>query len=310
MARFRILCFDGGGIRGIIPAILLKRLEDELGGVRFYEHADLLAGTSTGAILALALASGIPVDRITALYSQQGPAIFRRRLFRRLGLLRAKYDSAALEQALEDTFGGKTLGELQRGVLVTAFDLDAPQKYGMKRAWRPKVFHNFEVSGGSDDRDVRMACAAVYSCAAPTYFPSKDGFVDGGVFANNPAMCALAQCLDRRWTSRPALDDIVLLSFGTGLNLRHLPGLRLDWGVLQWICRNRILDLLLEGSMQAVDYHCRQLLGERYHREPRAPKDQEPEWIALDDVSALPRLQQFAEGVNLHEAVAWIRSYW
>src|SRR6202022_2809208 len=127
-------------------AVLLQRLSKQIPG--FLDRADLLAGTSTGGILALALAKGMTADELVALYQDNGALIFSKSLLREVGdlgaLIGSKYDNANLEQILRDKFGDRTLDNLlPRHVLVSSFDLDCPATPGRPRTWNPKFFHNF-----------------------------------------------------------------------------------------------------------------------------------------------------------------------
>lgn len=311
--KYRILCIDGGGIRGIIPCILLRRLEEVFGAGQLLSRVDLFAGTSTGAIIAAALACGEPVERLEYLYQHRGREVFSSTLGRRTlglwGCRKARYHHSGLKRQLREIFGSRKLGDLEPKLLITAFDLDTEKwdrhRKSPVRSWRPKVFHNFDVQGGSDDRDVEIALAVAYSCSGPTYFPALDGYVDGGVFANSPTVCALAQCLDRRQQAPQRLEDLVLLSLGTGRNPRYIDQAA-DWGRCPWMRDLRIIHLLMEGSELAADYQCQQLLGERYHR--LAPTLLER--IEMDDVERLPQLIREAQAWNLTDTIDWIQREW
>ncbi len=299
--------------RGIIPCILLRRLIHKVGAENLLSRVDLFAGTSTGAIIAAALAAGEPVDQLERLYEYRGREIFRRPLRKRImdpcGLFGARYEPSGLQRELHAVFGSKKLGELDRRLLITAFDLDAEKEHPdgrRERSWRPKVFHNFEIPGGSDDRHIEIAKAVAYSCAGPTYFPALDGYIDGGVFANSPTVCAVAQCLDRRLTERPRLEDIVMLSLGTGRNLRYLPDTHPDRGRVAWMRGLKIINLLLEGSELAADYQCTQFLGGHYHRLSVTL----PEPIGMDEYERLPQLIHSAENTDLSGTVEWINQEW
>ncbi len=236
MAPYHILALDGGGIRGLLTVALLERLEHARPG--FLGQIDLFAGTSTGAILALGLAYGLSPADLRQLYDQQGEWIFHNSIFhniRELGFVRgARYHNQHLRQALVDRFGSHTLGDLRRKVLVAAFDLDKRSvNLDRPRMWKPKFFHNF--SGDDSDAAERIVDVALRSSAAPTYFPVYQGYVDGFVVANNPSMCAVAQAMGAETRSEAAaLEDIVLLSVGTGLNLRYLPQEDADLGLRHW----------------------------------------------------------------------------
>jgi len=135
--------------------------------------------------------------------------------------------------------------------------------------------------------------------AAPSYFPIYQGYIDGGVVAGNPSMAALAQALEPN-TGGQALQDVTLLSLGTGRNSQYLTAQNNDWGWLQWA--PHIINIVLDGTSGIADYECRQLLGGRYHRlNPYLP-----ERINLDDVAKLPRLREIAERVMLEPTLDWL----
>lgn len=130
--------------------------------------------------------------------------------------------------------------------------------------------------------------------------------IDGGVFANNPSMCALAQTQDRRYAPMPPLEDVALFSLGTGKSLQYVRGKRHDWGYAQWA--KPLISLMLDGTAGIADYQCRQLLGERYHR--LAPVFPAGTTVPLDDVAKIPYLVEFAEGIPLDATVDWLAENW
>lgn len=312
---YRILSLDGGGLRGIITAILLERLEAACPG--FLSSIDLFVGTSTGGILALALAAGFPPDRIITLYEEQGDVIFSKTWGRKLTslgkLVGAEYDNENLRDILNTTFGetmsGKRrLGDLEKRVAIPAFRLDSKhrQKADDSRTWAPKIFHNYE-GFGSDSREF-VADVALYTSSAPTYFPSAEGYIDGGVVANNPSMVAVAQALDSRCQLPPEeprdLEDLVLLSVGTGASRTYLRGDRLDWGLGQWA--RPLLDILIDGVSEVADFQCHQLLGARYERlQVLFGQDEK---LPMDDYRNLSLLITYGRIAKIDATVAWIKS--
>ncbi len=269
--RVRVLSIDGGGIRGIIPAIVLAELE-----ARAQKPVaalfDLIAGTSTGGIIALALArpgeDGGPAwsaATLVELYEQEGPAIFSRPLGHQIrtirGLIDEKYPSDGLDAALERYLGESRLSEALTDVLVTAYETERRRPFFFKSA----------AARTEPGRDFAMAAAARATAAAPTYFEpalvqagdSADYFslVDGGVFATNPAMCAFAEVRRHHPDA-----EVVLLSLGTGQLTRPLPYADVkDWGLVEWA--RPILDVVFDGVSDTVDYQLDQLLGQsRYWR--------------------------------------------
>ena len=202
MATYRILSIDGGGIRGIVTTVLMQRLIATPGLEGFLDSVDLVAGTSTGGLLALGIARGLGLEEIRDLYVNDGPEIFDDSWLDDLldlGKLRgADYKTAPMRRVFKRVLGeGTTLGQLHTRVLITAFDMDNEDEDESRRSWKPKLFHNFP--GNGNDRRELAYKVGMYTAAAPTYFPSVDGYIDGGVFANNPAMCALAQTQDKRY---------------------------------------------------------------------------------------------------------------
>jgi uncharacterized protein len=257
----RVLAIDGGGIRGLIPALVLTELERRAGR-RIFEMFDLIAGTSTGGILACALCAPdpLPASEVVGLYEEEGPNIFDRSLFQRIrsaeGLLDEKYDDTALNRALERFLGQKRLSEARPDLIVPAYDTALPGPY---------FFKTTKARATPDTDDFPLSTVARATSAAPTYFEplEADGraLVDGGVFAVNPAMSAFAEVLREVDAS-----EVVLLSLGTGQHTTKRPFDEIkDWGVAKWA--RPILDVVFDGISDAVDYQLQHVLGgERYWR--------------------------------------------
>jgi len=310
MAKYRVLSIDGGGIRGIVTTVMMQRLAATPGLEGFLDKVDLIAGTSTGGLLALAIARGKSLEEIRNLYIDDGPEIFDDSWIDDLldlGKLRgADYKTAPMRRVLKRVLGeATTLGQLEKNVLVTTFDLDNEHQKKRKRTWKPKLFHNFQ--GPGNDRSELAYDVGLYTAAAPTYFPSVDGYIDGGVYANNPAMCALAQTQDERYLDPPVdLKDVVLLSLGTGTSLFYIKGKTHDWGYAQWI--KPLISLMLDGISGIADYQCQQMLRDRYHRlAPVFPPDVS---IPMDEVKKIPYMIGFADGLRLTKTVDWMKANW
>jgi patatin-like phospholipase/acyl hydrolase len=292
--QYRVVSIDGGGIRGLVTTILLQRIVATPGLEHFLDSIDLIAGTSTGGILALGVAHQLDLNRIRDVYITKGAKIFDDTWLDDLvdlGKLRgADYDTGPLRRELKKLFGRATLGELKRRVLIAAFDLDNEDPDPEKRTWKPKLFHNYP--GPNNDRASLALDVALYTAAAPTYFPSVDGYIDEGVYANNPAMCAL--------------DDVVLLSLGTGTSLQYIKGKSHDWGYAQWV--KPLINLMLDGTAGIADYQCRQMLGDRYHR--LAPVFPAGTTVPLDAIDKIPYMIEFAEAVPIDETIDWLKHTW
>lgn len=307
MAIYRILSLDGGGIRGVVTAALLERLDAAVPGWR--DQVDLFAGTSTGGILALGLAHGLTPADLRSLYESRGEEIFDDSWLDDLvdigKSIGADYDNRKLTRVLRSQFGDALLRDLRNRVLIPTFDLDNEADDQAKRSWKPKIFHNF----GGNDTDGREPVykVALYTAAAPTFFPSVDGYIDGGVYANNPSMCALAQTQDpRAFKKPPALTQIRLLSLGTGTSLTYVAGKTLDWGYAQWV--KPLINILMDGVSGIADYQCVQLLGEHYHR--LAPTFPPGTAFELDDVRRIPEMLDFARHASIDATAQWLRSVW
>lgn len=301
MTAFHILSLDGGGIRGVLTAALLERLEQSNPG--FLSRVDLFAGTSTGGILALGLGSGMTPSEVRNLYERLGASVFSDSIWDNLvdlGQVRgAQYSNKKLKEELTNQFGSMKLSDLPYKVLISSFDLDNEATgMGKVRSWKPKYFHNFP--GEDSDGHERVIDVALYTSAAPTYFPVYQGYVDGGVVSNNPSMCAVAQALEPK-TGKQKLRDVRVLSVGTGFNPKYLPAQDEDWGFIQWA--PHLVSLILEGSMGLADYQCRQLLGAHYCRvNPILPLQ-----IGLDGVDQIDLMKSLASQFDLSEAVTWLK---
>ena len=264
----KVLAIDGGGIRGLIPALVLAEIEERTGR-RIADMVDLIAGTSTGGIIACALAkpSPMPASEIARLYEEDGPEIFSRSLLKRItsveGFLDERYSSSGLEATLQRHLGATHMTEAKVPLLLTAYDTTG----------RSIRFLRSEGEGA----DATMAQAAQASSAAPTYFEpvrlGNESLIDGGVFAINPAMCAYAEVGGR-------LD--LLLSLGTGSHTRplHYSDVK-DWGQLEWA--RPLIDVVFDGGQDAVDFQLRGLIDGAYVRLQTSLREASDD---LDDASS------------------------
>ncbi len=271
----KILALDGGGIRGIIPAAILAAIEQRTGR-RIAEMFDLIAGTSTGGILAVGLAKAGPggepqysASDLLDLYFKEGGNIFPQSVWRKIRTggytLDEKYPSEGVESVLQRYFGDSRLKDALVNLLITSYEIEIRMPW-LFRSDRAKKNPNY---------DFPMWQVARATSAAPTYFEperidklSGGGYwalVDGGTYANNPAMCAYAECRH--------LDpgcDVLMLSIGTGELTRPINyQLAKHWGLIGWA--KPILDLVFDGVSKTTDYQLHQLLppvagGRRYYR--------------------------------------------
>ncbi len=277
---FKVLCIDGGGLRGIIPAMVLAEIEQRTGRP-IAETFDLIAGTSTGGILALGLAmpgdeGGNPryaAKELIELYEKEGARIFSGRAGTIRNVFEERYPSAGVEEVLEGYFGEVRLRDALTRVFVTSYEIQL----------RVPFFFRSEKAKGEADYDFPMRQVARATSAAPTYFePAKVeaggpvdyyALVDGGVFANNPAMCAYVEArriLEAEDSPFPAETDLLVVSLGTGQLTDRLHYEEVaDWGLLQWA--RPLIDVVFDGVSDTVDFQLRELLSRhdgvrRYYR--------------------------------------------
>jgi patatin-like phospholipase/acyl hydrolase len=273
---FKILSLDGGGIRGVIPAVVLTALESRLKRP-VAEAFDLVAGTSTGGILALGLtkpsADGTPAfsaEELVELYAEHGHEIFSRSVWHRArafgNAVEEKYSAEDLEGVLEHYFADAMLSAATTDVLVTAYEIESRT---------PWFFSSHAAQANPETHDFAMKQVARATSAAPTYFeplkletqgaPDYWAFVDGGVFANNPAMCAVAEAFNTY-----KADELLVVSIGTGAQTRRIPyDEAAGWGLIGWA--RPILDVVFDGVSDTVDYQVKQICRsttevERYFR--------------------------------------------
>lgn len=308
MSKYRILSLDGGGVRGVLTARLLERLA--AAHPKFLASVDLFAGTSTGALLAVALAKGRTPAELVQLYRENGPRIFGHNLLHDVGSLggfiAAKYSTQQRREGIQDIIGDGTLDDLlPKHVLVSSFALDSLNAHAPDpappRRWKAKFFHNY--AGPDSDGAQKALDVVMRSSAAPTFFPVYQGFIDGGVAANNPSLCALAQAIHPA-TGGQVIQDVTLLSLGTGAKPQFSAAMDENWGIAEW--NFKLIDLLFDGGSGLADYQCRQLLGDCYRR----LNVDLPENIGLDEAGRMEELIKMADQSDLSAASEWIESQW
>lgn len=275
-----ILSLSGGGIRGVMSAVILDRLDRDVPGWR--NGVTLRVGTSTGGLLALGLANGMTPADMIEVYKSDGATIFADSIWDDIkdvgGLLGAKYDLDGLRATLTRLFGEKTLGQLAP-VGVTAFDLKAELAGGAR--WKCKVFHNLPIADTHDD-SVLARNAGLYTAAAPLYFPDADGYVDGGVWAGNPTIPALALAI----RAGHDINTVRLLSIGTGRSCDFIDGENEDRGLKDY--GTKIIDLLLSASDDAAEYMGSTFLADRF-----ALWNTDSRW-GMDENDAVPDMIEHA----------------
>ena len=262
----KILSIDGGGIRGIIPAMILATIEDRI-GKKIVDLFDLVAGTSTGGILGLGLCKphsenivNYSAKELVDLYSRRGREIFSRSLWKRIyslwGFSDEKYSHKPLERLLDEYFGDTKLGDSLKPLLISSYDIEKRKPVFFK-SWKEKM------------RLVSMKNVARSTSAAPTYFEParfKVGnisytLVDGGLFLNNPAMSAYVEAVKLF----PKEKSFMIVSLGTGELNRSIPYNKAkSWGLASWA--SPILSVVFDGVSDAVDYQLKLICSKKFYR--------------------------------------------
>ena len=253
-APLQVLALDGGGLRGIFTAATLAAWEEDF-DTSIADHFDLVVGTSTGGIIALALGLGLSPAEILSVYVDHRDRIFpsarrtRTRLWRRLR--RPRYSTVELRAVLQDCFGDQILGDSRVRLAIPSYDLAAdhvhlfrtPHHQDLRRDWRVPVTE-----------------VALATTAAPTFLPAcqmaAHRLIDGGVWANNPTLVGVAECFDRLGGER---GRIRVLSVGTTSEIRERRAALDNGGLLAW--RSDGLDVMLRGQCLAATNHAQLILG-------------------------------------------------
>jgi len=316
---FKILSIDGGGIKGLYSAKILQHFEEKF-NCRVSDHFDMICGTSTGGLLALALSLKIPASDICKLYEEHGSNIFPSR-FLGWGLIRqilwgGKYTDKGLKKALEETFGDRTLAESNNLLCIPSYS------YTDARPW---IF-KFDHPEGNLDRDnkAKYIDVALATSAAPTYLPlaeipyyNNKQFIDGGIYANNPTLVGMIEAFtyfvgkDKQYNSLNILSISSLSTTGgkkTGLN-RHR-------SFFKW--RDDLFESSLTGQAKFNEYFMNRIheindFPVVCHRVPSAELSPEQSQLAkLDNASkrALDLLKGKADDIaSTHKKNPDIQSY-
>lgn len=317
---FKILSFDGGGLRGVVTARVLANLFEDVGNLS--DSVDLLAGSSVGGTNALALASGMNPAAMVELYQDHAASIFRKSI--RRGFFRAVYKTdeqraghlAAFAAAGITSPSTIRLRDLKKRVVVTAFQLNgaASKMPSEPPSWRGKLFHNYEldVSGKPNpDLDEFVIDVLLRSSAAPIAFPVYQGFADGGLVAINPTVCAIAQAVNAD-TGGASIGDVCVISIGTGRGATHSLNVGTEsWGLYQWAMNaGRFSDRFIDAFADVPAFQAEQLLGERHLRlNPPIPPT-----AGVDRPSDIPDLVAAADDYRAttewRDAVNWVIRFW
>lgn len=279
---FRILALDGGGTRGIYTAQLLSKIEQAF-GTRINTCFDLIAGTSTGSIIAGAAVSAIPMADIVELFETETPHIFRRRWYR-IPLFLSKYPSEKLAEILAAHLPATTLGEIATPLMITSSEISKSEAHIFRSNYTDKL-----GQPNPSDKDVGLRDAVLASCAAPTFFAPKsvDNFLlaDGGLWANNPSTVAFTEVLSA-FGKDPR--DVRMLSIGTGHSVNMYRDRR-GWGFLTGWGGAKLTSYVMTLQSQASADMVQLLLKQNYLR-----INPEIDFWELDTFTQLDNLKSLA----------------
>lgn len=292
MAARRVLSIDGGGVKGVFAAAFLASCEETL-GQPIGRYFDLIAGTSTGGIIALGLGLGYSAQEMLELYRALGPTVFSRPRGRLRWCWLPRHDPSGLRRCLEEKFGDRTLGEASTRLLIPSFDLDSGRVHVFKTAHHERL---------EKDYARKAVDVALATTAAPTYFPChRDGrglaFVDGGVWANNPVACAAVEAVGVLQWSTEGVNILSVSCTGEPHDFwqaRRKP-LR---GRLFWA--SRAADLFCAGQSSGAAGMAQHLVG--HDRVFRVEPSAYPGRFTLDGLAELPAL----EGLGTSEGRTWL----
>lgn len=260
MSEFKILSLDGGGIRGIFTSTILEHFEKKF-NCRIVDHFDLICGTSTGGLIALALSLGISAAEITKFYDDYGPSIFKKQnsfiASIKKTILKGKYRSDDISIPLEKVFGNHKIGDSQCLLCIPAYSItDA----------RPWIFKYDHKEGGlSRDNNTRCIDVALATSAAPTYFPlielsqyNNKQFIDGGVYANNPTFIGFTEALDYFVGPGKEFNELGILSISSIEIPSGKPtGLKKERALWHW--RKDLVNPFMIGQSSTVDFSMRKI---------------------------------------------------
>jgi len=253
--ELRILSIDGGGMKGILPAVYLKRIEEQL-GKPIYQFFDMICGTSTGGIIALGLATGISASNISDIYIKKGEKIFPKNLLTN-SLLSAKYSNKQLLELLKDVLGEKRLEDAYTMLCIPSIEHHKAE---------PKVFKTPHHKDYILDGCRFMWEVALATSAAPLFFPAAEigeaeCKIDGGLWANNPLLVAIAEAKKLGF----GLEQVKILSLGTGDSIYQVSNeVAKKSGLKSW--GTNLVDLTFQVQSKSATYTASYLLGENLCR--------------------------------------------
>lgn len=263
--RFQILSLDGGGIKGLFSAAVLAAIEEDL-ACDVTSHFDLITGTSTGGIIALALGLGLRPIQIVDFYLAEGQSIFPKWLGwkRCQHWFLCKFSQRPLMLALQRCFNEKCLADSKKRLVIPAYNLGEDDVYIFRTPHADRLKRDYKLPAWK---------IALATSAAPTFFPccrhiDNLRLIDGGVWANNPTMVGIVEAVG---TLGIPLSDVHALSIGTSNAVTHRRNKLNSGGLFAWASGNSAIDVIMRGQSTGVHNQATFLLG-REHIERLNPQ--------------------------------------
>lgn len=289
--EFKILSIDGGGIRGVFPIAYLDYLSQKING-SIYEYFDLIVGTSTGGLIAIALGLDKKPCDILDLYMNKGSLIFKKGLrWYNLGLITSKYSNKDLINVLKGFFGeNEILGNCKTFILIPSVDITNG---------KPTIFKTRHHSDYEEDFKKKVWEIGVATAAAPIFFPAfidshGKHLIDGGIWANNPSVIGIAEAIKLGFS----LDQIKVLSLGTTSNKFHLEGAKLTkmGGLISW--NTNLVEIVMQAQTMGGNSTSKYLISTNFDRIdyilPNTKKYGVFQKFGLDKCNSVKTLENFA----------------
>jgi patatin-like phospholipase/acyl hydrolase len=298
LSTFRIISFDGGGVKGALSTSILQRLCDE--NPTLINSTDLFAGTSSGGLISLGLASGLTSNEVDSLFSFENV----KNVFTpsRINLFHPRFNNKNLTKLIVSISSNKkTLGDLEKYIFIPSFSLSGVTR----NHWQGVFFNNLSKRYHNTEKILDVALA---TSAAPTYFPSHNNFIDGGIITNSPAIASVITVIHK--FPEYTLDDFKVLSIGTGSTPKKISDNTKNWGILNWTIRPfssvklPLVSVLLNDTVPLENLYSKTLLGDNYFRiNPELPID-----IELDDYKKVDFLKNIAHKYDLTKVNYFIKN--
>lgn len=293
---FKILSIDGGGIRGIFPAHILQCVQERL-HIDVFQSFEMIAGTSTGSIIAAGIACGKKPTEIVSLYRKHGADIFGKKIKSWIPSkwkqgAHSAYENKNLKIVLTNLFGDTKLGNIEKPLLIPATDIG----FGGVHVFKSSYSGDF-----TRDKNVAVKDAVLASCSAPTFFdPTKvDNYLlaDGGVWANNPALAAV---IDAQFRLGIDIKDIRILSLGTGHSrTEYGTDANKNWGLLNGWRGKEFISFLISLQAQSTQNYLQLMLSKEQLIRMDFESDNP---LPMDDVAIVEDLVSRADRTFTHHS--------